>query len=57
MPIVRPWAYTTVYRPHVSLVSAEKSKSAETASISAATPAELNPVLVDVDADAWHAAR
>jgi hypothetical protein len=56
MPVVRPWAYTTVYRPHVSLVSAEKSKSAETASISA-VPAELNPVIVDVDADAWHAAR
>jgi hypothetical protein len=60
MPVVRPWAYTAVYRPHVSLVSAKTNKSAETTATSAtriSSAAAANPVMVDVDADAWHAAR
>jgi len=59
MPMVRPWAYTALYRPHVSLVSAEAKVKAETshASTTARKPAALDPVIVDVDADAWHAAQ
>ncbi len=60
MPVVRPWAYTAVYRPHVSLVSAKTNKSVETSGTIAtrtSSAAAANPVIVDVDADAWHAAR
>jgi hypothetical protein len=58
MPLVRPWAYTAVYRPHVSLVSAEKIETVERTSASATpTSKAATPVIVDVDADAWHAAH
>jgi hypothetical protein len=50
MPVVRAWSYTTVFRPHVSLVSAETILDTQAKAVS-------NSATLETDADGWHAAR